>query len=88
MNLDAGYDLAVAQDSGATGGFSPTNTTADGVIIFMNVEPGPVGFTITPPDGYSLCNLFAYDSGPNTYDFPVEVSAGSVTRVTVTCFED
>jgi hypothetical protein len=86
ISLDAGYDLSVVQDSAAPGGFATGTTSADGAIVLMNVPPGPVNLNVTPPDGYALCNMFPAANMDDQRDFAAEVSAASITRISVICW--
>jgi hypothetical protein len=88
MALDVEFGAAAAQDDSAPGGFMPGTTTADGAIALFNVDNGPATVSITPPAGYARCNMFPLDSAETNYEFAVEISAATVTRVSAVCYPD
>ena len=85
---DSAYDAVAAEDSSAAGGFSAGSTSVDGANVFINMDTGPLTVTFTPPAGYSTCHMFPYNTGEGTNKLEVEVSAGTITRVSVNCWPD
>lgn len=78
IGIDATSDAQLVFDSSAQSGFSPGDTTLAGsssASIFVNVTPGTITPTITPPSGYT-CDL-----GPTT----VEVAANGYTIANYYC---
>jgi hypothetical protein len=78
IQIDATREAQLVFDGSAGTGFSPGDTTLPGsssASIFVNVAPGTISPTITPPSGYT-CDL-----GPTT----VEVEAGGYTIVNYYC---
>jgi len=78
ITLDLGYQVALAEDSSQATGFSVTNESMGGSVLFVNVDPGTVNATLTPPSGYS-CDYMPPE---------VEVVASHYHEVTVFCSED
>jgi hypothetical protein len=80
IGIDAASEAQLVFDSSAASGFSPGDTTLAGsssASIFVNVDPGTITPTITPPSGYT-CDL-----GPTT----VEVEANGYTIVNYYCHQ-
>ena len=60
VDIDLAYDVALVVDSSSATGLSVGNTTLDGsraVVIFVNVEPGELTPTYTPPDGVTCSRM-------------------------------
>ena len=78
IGVDAASEAQLVFDASAPAGFSAGDTTLDGsssASIFVNVGPGVVTPSLTPPAGYT-CEL-----GPET----VEVAANGYTIVNYYC---
>jgi hypothetical protein len=53
IDIDANYDVALADDRTQPTGLSVSNVSIDSAVSFANVDPGPISLTLTPPEGYS-----------------------------------
>lgn len=75
VDIDASYGTAFARDSQSSDLFSPGNSVIETQVMFVNVTPGVVTPTITPPNGITC------DVGTE----PVSVEAAGLTRTNIYC---
>jgi hypothetical protein len=75
VEIDSDYDLTLVDDATQMSGFSVGDTSIDAAVSFINVTPGPVRVTLTPPPGYRCDHI------PPS----VEVIANEYHEVTAHC---